>query len=168
MKISTIPDYLKCLWYTKYYRMSNTRGLAHSANSISNNCQKISSWMKNEAKISKNKVTNSILKNWIYSLSTLLTTKQPKNDFLKKDDFKYRGLSQISFKDLLNFSGFTFSVSFRVFFNICLQSLSRKETSPLISWNIKSMRNTQRAWETQNILYCNIKCQPTPNQTNKK
>ena len=40
--------------------------------------------MKNEANISKNKATNSILKNWIYRLNTLLTTKQPKNGFLKK------------------------------------------------------------------------------------
>ena len=48
----------------------------------------ISSRAGSEANISENKVTNDILKNEFfnptYGLNTLLTTKHPKNDFLKK------------------------------------------------------------------------------------
>ena len=47
-------------------------------------CQKISSRKETEAKIPEYKVTNSILKNWIFGLKTLLANNQPKNDFLKK------------------------------------------------------------------------------------
>ena len=77
------------LWYVKYYSLSSTAVLGHFNYSISNKCQKVISRTRSEAKISDNKVTTSILKltefsNTTNGLNTLVTIKQPKNDFLKK------------------------------------------------------------------------------------
>ena len=63
VKKTSMSDSVKSLWYIKYYSLSSTKDLEHSSNSINNNCQKISSRTRIEAKVSENKVTNSILKN---------------------------------------------------------------------------------------------------------
>ena len=49
--------------------------------SVTTICQNVSSETENEANISENKVTNSILKNGILSCDLCLTTKQPKTIF---------------------------------------------------------------------------------------
>ena len=59
-----MQDSVKFLWYIKYYSLSSTKDLKYSSNSVSSNCQKNSSKTGHEAKISENKVTNSISKNW--------------------------------------------------------------------------------------------------------
>ena len=61
-----MPDTVKSLSYIKHYSLSSTRGLEYSSNYISNTCQKISSRTESEAKITENKVANSILKNLIF------------------------------------------------------------------------------------------------------
>ena len=47
-------------------QLKMSKGLEHSSNSISNNCQKINFRMGNESKNLENRETNSIVKNWIF------------------------------------------------------------------------------------------------------
>ena len=94
-------DSLRTLWYIKYYSLSNTIGLAFSTNFISNNFQKICRRTEIDTKNSENKLTNSTLKhfesfNMIYGLNILLTSKQPKEDLLKKKQLEiYSIISKI-------------------------------------------------------------------------
>ena len=74
-----MPDPVKTLWYIKYYILNSNGRLEHSSYSISSNCQKICSRTGSEGKISENEFSNAT-----YGLNTVLTTKQSKNDLLKK------------------------------------------------------------------------------------
>ena len=58
-----MPHSVKSSRYIKYYSLSSIRGFDHSSNSVSSNCQEISSRTKSEANISENTVTKSVLKN---------------------------------------------------------------------------------------------------------
>ena len=95
VKKTSMPDSVKSLWNIKYYSLSSTRGLEHSTNSICNNCQKIGSINRSEARISENIIfekrifwkknfCKSVFSNATYDLNILLTNKESKNDFLKK------------------------------------------------------------------------------------
>ena len=83
-----MPDPVKTLWYIKYYILNSNGRLEHSSYSISSNCQKICSRTGSEGKISENEFSNAT-----YGLNTVLTTKQSKNDLLKKRWLEIHSLS---------------------------------------------------------------------------
>lgn len=61
-----MQDSVKNLGYIKYHSLSSTRDFEHPGNSISNSCQNISNRTGGKANISENKVTKSLLQNWIF------------------------------------------------------------------------------------------------------
>ena len=128
-------DSLRTLWYIKYYSLSNTIGLAFSTNFVSNNFQKICRRTEIDTKNSENKLTNSTLKhfesfNMIYGLNILLTSKQPKEDLLKKKQLEIYSiiskLYQRYFKGhLIHFDYFTFSVISLFFYHLFTKSYTK-------------------------------------------
>ena len=62
VKKASTQDPIRSLRYIKYYSLNTISDFKHFSNSISNNCQKVSSRTGSEANLSENKVTNSIFK----------------------------------------------------------------------------------------------------------